>query len=139
MSKAKRNYIIHTFQILLQGRTQLFRLLETEKQLCSGGYYDNLARVLLHTEGTELEGKYQPLYSVVWQLSVGLTAAADEVETEESGDSEGEEAGIVELTKEDELKMMQELESKFLKEKAQLLHVLIEKDRWTRLRYLLFL
>ncbi|XP_062522209.1 trichohyalin-like isoform X2 [Corticium candelabrum] len=100
--------------MLGKGRTQLFRLLETEKQLCSGGYYDNLARVLLHTEGTELE-------------------AADEVETEESGDSEGEEAGIVELTKEDELKMMQELESKFLKEKAQLLHVLIDKDRWTRL------
>ena len=55
-------------------------------------------------------------------------------EAEESENSGGEEEQFVELTKEDEFKMMQNLEKMFIEEQSQLLQVLTNKELMTRLR-----
>lgn len=68
-------------------------------------------------------------------ISVLDESESEEGEEEEGEEEEGEEGQIVELTREDELKMMQDLEKKFIEEQSQLLQVLIDKDQRTRLRY----
>jgi hypothetical protein len=141
-----------TIQTMLGKRNRdLLGLLETQIWLRSGGYHDNLATVLLHAEATELEN--EPEESEKPEVEEKEMPEEEEgkktepeakeseqpenenekLEAEENENSGGEDEQVVALTKEDEFRMMQELEKRFIEEKSQLLHVLTNKELMTRL------